>query len=92
MTVKHYNVGQDVVDKALAKAKARERLKRMPVHDHGPFTVRPTMSAHWGVFDSLGREYITQVFDDKINLTQENATFICNALNLYTRAALLDGS
>ena len=72
-------------------AEKKARMTRMPVHEHGPFSVRPTMAAHWGVFDCLGREYITQTFDDKINLTQENATFICNALNLYTRAQILEG-
>ena len=73
-------------------AEVKERLKRMPVQDHGPFSVRPVRSAYWGVFDSLGREYITQTFDDKINLTKENAEFICNALNLYSRAHILDGT
>lgn len=88
MTVKHYNVGQDFVD----KAKARERLKRMSVSEHGPFSCRPIVIGYWGVFDSLGREYITQTFDDKINLTKENAEFIVNALNLYSRAHILDGT
>ena len=73
-------------------AEVKERLKRMTVAEHGPFTVRPTMTNHWGIFDGLGREYITQIFDDKINLNQQNANFICKALNLYISASLLDGS
>lgn len=80
-----------VAQKEETKNETKERLKRMPVQDHGPFSVKPLYNMYWGVFDSLGREYITQTFDDKINLTQENATFICNALNLYSRAVLLDG-
>lgn len=86
------HVDAKFLDKHIINIARKERMKRMTVPEHGPFSVRPCMTGYWGVYDCLGREYITHIFDDKVNLTQENATFICNALNLYTRAALLDGS